>query len=532
MAEQYRIAVLPPAAVPWLGQEIAVTLRITSAASQRPVANLPVSLESSDMWISTPFGFEVREGRAVDSRTGTDGSVRLRLRTVFDERLTVDQFDALNESLRALDSDAAAPGDMREQFLELARRYEDEHNRHLRSAIDIVYRSMGRRLTETANSQDHLHQWQFHTGLLRIYLAAAAQPGAGSAPVVDATAAQVGIYRVSWKQWLMPWHQLYLERLSDSGLGQGFAEARERHESEAGLTADILGQAYRFVAGQSGLVGEVLGKRVIDREIRNFLAREISSLPAESRRSMFPSLSMAGNSIRTTDTGTLALVNQTRADVEGTMDERISDVTMRNDEALGRIGSHVDQLDTRLGRQDGRFSELQSHFDNLRGDLGSLGTGLAEVRGSVTRVTRALEGIDGRVLELNARVGDVGGAVERLGTNFSEVTRSVETLNESLRRVDRNVGRVEDGLRRLDNDLGTVKTNLGSVQTDLGKVQTDVRALDNRTAAVDRNVSSLNAQIGNLDDRVTNLSSKALLTTDIKRDARGRFVDIRTGRIG
>ena len=78
MAEQYRIAVLPPAALPWLGQEIALTLRITSTTTRRPVANLPVSLESSNMWISTPFGFEVREGRAVDTRTGTDGSIRLR----------------------------------------------------------------------------------------------------------------------------------------------------------------------------------------------------------------------------------------------------------------------------------------------------------------------------------------------------------------------------------------------------------------------------------------------------------------------
>ncbi|MCP4765244.1 MAG: hypothetical protein GY875_03145 [Gammaproteobacteria bacterium] len=441
-AEQYRITIQPPQALPWLGQEITLTLKVTAAVSGKPVANLPVSVESSDMWIGTQFGYDVREGQVVSSRTATDGSMRVRLRNLFDERLTVDQLGALQEALRSLDAGAPAPRDMRAQLVQLVGMYEDLRNKNLRTAMDIVYHSTGRHLSDSLNQQDHLYEWRYHSGLLRVYLDADAQPLQQSAVIANATAAEVGIYHVAWKQWLMPWHQVYQEQLSGSDLRQSFLVARQRIDSEAGLTAEILGQAYRFVAEKNGLIGEALGKKVIDREIQHFLATEISTLPAATQLSMYPSLLLAGNSINRADTGTLALVNQSRADMEVVLDQRINDSVLNGDEILSSIGTlntRVDQLDNQVLTQGNDFGQLQLQVSGMRGDIDTLDSNLIGVQGSIGQINTRLDVIDTSVLDLDLGFQQVTNGFNQLELDFEQIGSTVNTLNNRFTGLDQSV---------------------------------------------------------------------------------------------
>jgi archaellum component FlaC len=524
-AEQYRITVQPPQTLPWLGQEITLTLKVTAAASGKPVANLPVSVESSDMWIGTQFGYDVREGQVVSSRTATDGSMRVRLRNLFVERLTMDQLGALQEALRSLDASAPAPRDMRAQLVLLVSLYEDLRNKNLRTAMDIVYQSTGRHLTDTLNQQDHLYEWSHHSGLLRIYLDADTQALQQSAVIANATAAEVGIYHVAWKQWLMPWYQVYQEQLSGSDLQQSFLVAKQRIDSEAGLTAEILGQAYRFVAEKNGLVGEALGKKVIDREIQRFLAREISTLPATTQLSMYPSLLLAGNTINSADTGTLALVNQSRADIEGVLDQRINDTVLNNDEILGSIGTlntRVDQLDNQVLTQGNDFGELQLQVTGIRGDIDTLDSNLIGVQGNIGQINSRLDVIDTNVLDLDLVFQRVTKDFDQLEVDFGRIGSTVDTLNKSFTQLDTEVQRIDADLTkviidipridaevlRVSADVQGVNAGLTRITTDMQGINTGLAGITNEMQRIDNGLGQITADFQGIDASLTRVATE------------------------
>lgn len=571
-AEQYHISVQPPQTLPWLGQEITLTLKVTVAASGKPVANLPVAIESSDMWIGTQFGYDVREGQVVSSRTATDGSIRVRLRNLFDERLTVDQLGALQEALRSLDAGAPAPRNMRAQLVQLVGLYEDLRNKNLRTAMDIVYRSTGRHLTDTLNQQDNLYEWRYHSGLLRVYLDADMQPLRQSAVIANATAAEVGIYHVAWKQWLMPWYQVYQEQLSGSDLRQSFLVARQRIDSEAGLTAEILGQAYRFVAGKNGLIGEALGKKVIDREIQHFLAKEIATLPVTTQLSMYPSLLLAGNTINSADTGTLALVNQSRADMEIVLDQRINDTVLNNDgvlSAIDTLNTRVGQLDSQVLTQGNDFGQLQLQVSGMRGDIDTLDSNLIGVQGNIGQINTRLDVIDTSVLDLGLGFqqvtegfnqleldfGLIGSSVNTLNENFSQLDAEVQGVDASLEQITADIGLIGSGLTQMngdvkginsgldqvtadmqsiDSDLTRVTAEMQSIDSDLARVTGEVQRVDLGLQKVDSRVSGINDSVVTLDNRfigldksVTALNQDAVLSSDITRDRSGRITAIK-----
>ncbi|WP_020408669.1 methyl-accepting chemotaxis protein [Hahella ganghwensis] len=557
-ADQFRIAIQPPSDLPWVGQEMPLGIKVLSAATGRPVANLPVTVESHDMWISTQFGYEIREGQVISSRTASDGSLRLRLRNIFDERLTVDQFSALQEALRHLDTDATAPRDIRGEFLQLVALYEDVRNKRLRAAMDIIYRSTGKLLSENLNHHDYLYQWKHHTGLLRVYLDADTQTLVQPTPIADATAAQVGIYNVQWRQWLMPWYQVYLEQLSGNNLQQTFVDAKEHNESEAGVTAAILGQAYRFVAGKNGLIGEALGKRVIGKEIQRFLAKEITSYPAHTQKTMYPSLLLAGNAISSADTGTLALVNQTRVEMESTFDKRLSDKLLNNDEILGSIGqlnTRIDKLNGQLDTQNGRYSELQLEVNDLKGEVETMDASLVNVQGNIVQINTELERIDSNVLQLDTnfqqintdfeqleldlrnidtRVTDINTSVNQLDTRFDglnvQVTglnNQVSGLNTQITGLDSQLSGLDTQISGLDTKVSGIDTKVSGIDTKVSGIDTRVSGLDTQVAGMDTRVAGLDTQVSGLDSKMTTLNKDAVLKTDITRDAQGNFIDIR-----
>ena len=486
--EPYHITILPPAQPFWVGQEMTLSIKVLDSRSGKPVANLPVTFESHDMWLSTSFGYESRQGQVINSRTATDGSLRLRLRNIFDEALSVDQFTALQEALRILNLDAAAPRDMLEQFQNLITQYEDVRNKQLRTAMDIIYRSTGRLLTQALNPADYLYQWQYQSTLLRVYIngdATSAAPfsetatnnvsALASASVMDATVSQVGIHQVKWRQWLRPWYQIYLDYLAGGDLQQQFLDAKNNRSSDAQVTASILGNAYRFVAGRNGLIGEALSKKVIDKEIQRFLATEITEFSPEIKSSLFPSLLLAGNSLSSGDTGTLALVNQTKADLETSINARITDTGINNDEILNSLST----LNSRVDSLDNNISLTQ---DSIAG----INNSLVQINGNITR-------IDNSLLEVTNDFG-------QLQLDFNTVDSRIDTLSNNV--------------NQQGNRFNEINTQLGS--------------LNNRISGLDTQITGMDTQITGLNNQVTTLNRDVVLRTDITRDPQGRLVDIPT----
>jgi len=489
--EPYRIVVQPPAELPWVGQEITLTVKVLSSDTQKPVPNLAVTFESSSLILSTQFGYEVREGQVISNRTATDGSIRLRLRNLFDEPLTGDQQAALTDVLRRLPPDAAVPGDMLADWQNLTTAYQDVRNKRLRAAVDIIYRSASRQLTDTVNQQDNLYRWRFRSDLLRIYLGTDSADSTASTTLKDATAVQVGVHHAAWREWLRPWYQVYLEQLSGNQLQQTFIDAKTVARSESAVTANILGHAYRFVAEQNGLLGEKLSQQIMGREIQHFLAREITDFSAQSQSAMYPSLLLAGDTISRANTGTLALVNQSRAEVENILDERIASVGIEAGEinnVLDQLNQQMAQLDLKLNRQDAQFGELRTDIGNLQSNLGGIDSALVTVQSDIESINSDIERLDSSVIQLNTDYG----------------------------LIDTRVTGLQTDVQQIDTQVSGLQTNLQQIDTQVTGLQTDVQ--------------TVNTSIDQLDTQVNTLNNDALRVEDVTRNSSGEFVDINTTR--
>lgn len=497
---KYRISVEPPAASPWVGQEITIVVRVYSTANNRPVANAPVTFESGDMMLGTQFGYQVRQGRVVTSHTGVDGSIHLRLRTLFEEYLSIDQQIALREALRDIDSEAAAPRDIESQLLRLVDQYEDTRNKHLRAAVDIAYRSSINRVANTINQQDYLYRWFFHTGLLRIYInqdaEAISHDFTKPVPVFDATATQVGLYHIPWKEWLLPWYQLFWQRIKGADLRESFKAAKERPQSEARVTAEVLGNAYSFVAKQKGIVGEAIGKQIVDKEIKRFLSKEVDDYTPTTQQSLYPSLIVAGASLSTANAGTLALVNQSRADVEVNLDTKVGELNASNNDILASLN----QVNDRLGQIDNNFGTLNQNVKSLQLNMDTVNNDVLSIRDDIVEINDELR-----------RIPRDPGVFDQINTIQNQLRADINGLQNSMDSLTTNVGNLEDSVRVIDEDVQTIKG--------------DVRRIDTNVTRVDTDVGRVSVNMGNLTNQMSTLNRHVVLGEGAIRDSAGNIIE-------
>lgn len=296
----------------WLGQTLDLRLYARDAGG-RPLANRRITLEASLGRLEVAYGLAIQTGRAVELRTGADGSVRLSLHYAPLEPLTAEQQAALEEVLALLDPDADSPHLLQDSFYQIAAAYQQERRSSLREALDIYASEGKQRFFDQRNASNLGYYWPLEMSILR----ANYHPddvGTGSTAQAVCT--------VRWKNWVGAWFEYFGEYLSSkAGLQQAFAGAKQRGAEGFRLVDDLLGEAHSFVAGQQGLAAQWLSQRVVKYAVHDFLALEIAELDEATQRELFSHLEIASEQLKASDRGTLSAVNQTRIELNTKIDQ-------------------------------------------------------------------------------------------------------------------------------------------------------------------------------------------------------------------
>lgn len=468
----YIIEVINPAQA-LVGANHSVTVKVLDAITRDPVPNLVVILEAMGAVLRTQFGFETRQGDVISSVTGVDGSVRLSAQVDTAQNLTESQRIALTQALEQLDANAAAPLQLQNSFALISTQYDNERETAFRNAVDIHFQAVEDQIVGAINQQDFQHQWQYYTVLLRIYV----QKQAAGNQIQNTAIAGQGVHILRWKNWLLPWAQLYTQALSNAaGLDKAFANAKRRTQDGYSLTNTIIDTAHTFVATQRGRVAEKLGQQIAGKAMQTFLATQINDLPEATQRTLFPSLNVASNSMRAADKGTLGLVSQTRTDIEKVVDEKVKNPVLSAElkAQLADISGKLQQVVVDTGR-------VQTDLSALRGDITRIDTGMTTINADITRLSTGLTN--------NTR------DIASIRSDVTRIDSDVVIIKGDIGRVNTNIGTITTSVARINSDVATLSTRVGTVNTDINRLNTDMSVVNGRVDGLQTRVGTLNVPI-------------------------------------
>lgn len=343
---------LSPFLSPFLGQAVPLVARVTDARG-RPLAGVSVTLVTTWGQLETQRGYEVERGLSAAGRSRPTGSFHTTLVPRLAESLTREQSNALEAALGELDPGAATPEAARSGLEEMVKLYRWESNLPLRRGVDLLFRDLERPALDAINALDALARWPQRRATVIAYTLApptggdAGQPGAGGGGAGGARAVSaMAVLDVGLRDWLVPWLTVYREVVArERRLATLLERARDRGGSAGVLVEGLSEEVRSFVGRQRGRVGEAVGERVAQEELRGFLSTATGELDAETRSVLTRDLGRASASLARTGVATLGASGSLGAEGEkliGRVDELALDLTAKAD------GSALEALDTRL----------------------------------------------------------------------------------------------------------------------------------------------------------------------------------------
>ncbi|MEJ2199625.1 MAG: hypothetical protein P8X63_01215, partial [Desulfuromonadaceae bacterium] len=355
----------------WLGQPLELRLYAHDSGG-RPLANRRLTVEASNGMLEVAYGLAVQSGKAVEVRTGADGSVRLNLRYLPEEPLSVDQQAALEEILARLDPTAPSPHLLKEIFFQIAALYQQERSSSLREAMDIYAKEGKSRFFDQLNASNLGFHWPQEMCVLRADYHPDDTGAACSAKAVKT---------VRWKNWVGAWFEFLGEYLNQKAdLKQTFGKAKGRGAEGFRLVDDLIGESHCFVADQQGLAAQWLSQREVQFAVHDFLATEIEELDADTQRELFSHLELAAESLTPASRGTLSAVRESRV-----------------------------QLDSKIDRIVGINTEFLDQMDTLQKAIDAKAT---VVEAAARSVQDAVKAMDAKATEFDAKyvaaVDDIG----------------------------------------------------------------------------------------------------------------------------
>jgi archaellum component FlaC len=542
----------------WLGQALQIVAYVRDTQG-RPLPDRLVTLEASSGTLETAYGFAVQRARAVSVRTGADGSARLTLRSHTIEPLTADQQAALEDALGQLDAGADSPNLLRSSYLKIAAAYQDERRQALRAAFDIYARQWKAQFFDQLNPGSLGFQWPIETCVVR----ADCHPQDGSAAALT-----TAVLVARWKNWVGAWFEFLGEYLNEqSKLQFAFNAAKGRGAKGYRLVDDLLGEAHSFVADQKGLAAEWLSQRVVKVAMNDFLGRELGGVDDETQRELFSSLEGAATQLTRQSRGAIAMVTQTRVD----LDDKITKVGGINADVLGEIrGLHAEvlsrasqvntqftainaakaELDGRMSQFDSRFATFTTQFADFgqrystfntdygkfNNDYGDFRTRYDDIGGRLTVFDQGLATFNQNLGRFNTDYGDFRTRVDTIGGRLNTFDQSFASFNQSLAGFNQNLGKfntdlgsfqtqraqitqdlnavkadlntVKTDLTGVKRDIGTVRTDIGLVRTELGTVRTDVGAVRTELGTVKADVGTVRTDLGAVKINVNTLNTR------------------------
>lgn len=424
----------------WLGQRLDLTLRAVDAAGL-PLANRRVTLEASLGTLSAAYGFAVQRGRALSLRTGADGGVRLRLNFDTLEPLSADQQAALENALAGLDAAADSPHLLRQGFYALAGAYQGEREKSLRAALDIYARQWKGHFLDQLNASNLGFEWPLETCVLR---ADCHPEGGGAGSVAQAVLA------VHWKNWVGAWLEFLGQWLRDkAGFDQAFGAAKARAEGNYHLVDNLVGEAHSFIAGLKGEAAEWLSQRQVKVAVNDFLGRELSDLDDQTQRELFAYLEGASQQLTAAGRGTLAMVNQTRRDLDakivdvgGVNAGMLEEVRGLRDAMLGKAA----EIEQRLADFDGRYQTFSDQYAGFQRNYQTFSQNYSTFSGNY---------------------GDFNNRYAQASVDLSAFQRDYAGFTSQYSQFTSNYDRFETDSVKLTREIGAVKTDIGGLKTNV-----------------------------------------------------------------
>ncbi len=407
LGEQVMLDLQCPTQPAWLGQPLDIRLYARDAAG-RPLADRRITVEAGTGILETVYGLSIRRGKAVEVRTGADGSVRLSLHYTPVEPLTIDQQAALEAALALLDPTATSPHLLKEGFYQIAAAYQQERSESLRKALDIYAREAKARFFEQLNASNLGFQWPEEISVLR----------ADYHPQETAAATARAVIAVRWKNWVGAWFEFLGEYLGTrAGLQQSFAKAKQRGAEGFRLVDDLIGEAHSFVAAQQGLAGQWLSQRVVKYAVHDFLAAEIGDLDGDTQRELFSHLEIASEQLTPANRGTLSAVNESRVQLTTKIDQisRIDiglidqlNVLQKDITAKAEAVAQAEQFVTeKTAAFNIKYDSVLNNIDTVRLELSEFSTQRNELTKTVNDVKADVENVKLDIVDIRTRT--VGG---------------------------------------------------------------------------------------------------------------------------
>lgn len=429
----------------WLGQ----TLRLSIRASQNgaPLVNRTLTLETSLGFLAHSFGFAQQRGTALHVRTGTDGSAHLIVEYQPYEPLTQDQRNALQIALDSLDTSADTPDEIRVAFNQLAEQYDDERNIYLRRALDI-YSRHGQQFWQHFNANNAEFEWPLETAVVRGYL-----HGSDNSQAVLTSAVTI----VRWKNWIPAWFVYLHEWLANrAALPARLAEIKRKGLQGYALIDNLIGEAHTFVARQKGFAAELVSQHLVSDSVKRFLSTELSDVPDDTKRLIFPNLELAAEQIRAGNRGSLELVANTR----GALKKDIADIGRIDAGMLEEIRGIRDEVNMRaVGMQEqlGQFTRDREQFNEEYGNFVRDNERFGELYG---RFVNDVATFSDRYATFNTNYA-------QFNTNYAEFNLNRTADETRLAVMTNTVDSLKTQNAQLAHQVNTLNSNLTQVRTDI-----------------------------------------------------------------
>ena len=363
----------------WLGQPLALSLRVADAGGT-PRAGIAVTLQTGAGTLVWMYGFTRIEGQAITVLSGADGTADIELVRAPSEPLSDLQQAALDNAFAALDAGAPDPLKLEADFRALAGLYLQERSYNLRRAIDIHVRDRREAMLASINPGTWRFAWPVDSVLVQADALAA---GGGGGTVARA------VRTVEWKNWVGAWLEFFADALREgAGLDAKLGKALGRAAS-AEVLVDLLGQAQRFVADQSGRTAQWLGQKTIDAAVAKVVSSDLDNVAPAAREAVLTQLEVAAREVSPTALGSFTLVRNTRKELLGS----VSAIDALSLERLTRAEALVAQVDTKAARVEALAIEVERTSSKVGSDVTRFNTDFSRFKTDLADFNRTRPGV-------------------------------------------------------------------------------------------------------------------------------------------
>lgn len=440
-AVQATIEVRQDIASPLLGQPLSLVIKAVDS-NGRALVNRPLTLETNQGVLTTQYGLEVRRGEVVETVTGVDGSARVQLAYQTYERLSEEQRAALESELGSISQTAESPADLLDGFNRISASYEHERNRHLRGALDVYFKEMEAQLKATVNPINHLIAWRFNSALVRVYL----HPPFGHEDQKPAAVVTMATHVVRWRNWVLPWYQSYLQRIQQrNDLSQTLRVTLEKTAASPNLAQSLLNEAHNFMANQYGRIGAVAGQEIASKSMLQFLAKDITALPPDKQVSLFPALGIAAETIKASGQGALALVNQTRSELE----TQLSSVQLDS----AAISAEINTVNNKIDTFNSEYAQFQSQKTLFDTNYATFNTQFATFETNFSVFDANFKDFDNRFSRFSTNLAT-------FDANFTNFSTRYQQFNQDVKRIDTDLTALKGDVQLVTKDVSTINTRL------------------------------------------------------------------------